>query len=166
MEHLEELISILEKETLLYQNFLQILRDERESISSFSVDNLNAAVSRKLELAAAIREAEGTRGAIVGSMGDSLNVNNIEFTISYMIKVLPEPHAARLRNCAQSLSSLVREVSEFNKDNGVLIERSLKYISDSINILSGMVNERPTYFPSSNYNPAHSGFGRVLSTEA
>lgn len=167
MEYLEELISILEEETLLYQSFLPILKEERGSIASFSVDHLNAIVSKKLELVAAIRAAEGTRGAIVGSISDSLNVNNIEFTISYLINILPEPHASRLRNCAQRLSSLVGEVSEFNKDNGVLIERSLRYINDSINILSGLAEERHTYSPSSsNYNPVHNGFGRVFSAEA
>lgn len=166
MEHLEELISILEKETLLYQNFLQVLRDERESIASFSVDHLNVIVSKKLELVAAIREAEGMRGAIVGSLGDSLDVKNLEFTISYLIETLKEPHATRLRRCAQRLSLLVGEVSEFNKDNGVLIERSLRYINDSIQILSGLADERPTYSLPSNYNPAHSGFGRVFSAEA
>ncbi len=167
MEYLEELISILEKETLLYQSFLQILEEERDSLASFSVEHLNAIVSKKLELVVAIRKAESTRGAIVGSMADSLDVKNLEFTISYLIEILKEPYSTRLRNCAQSLSSMVGEVSEFNKDNGVLIERSLRYINDSINILSGLAEERHTYSPSSsNYNPVHNGFGRIFSAEA
>lgn len=166
MEHIEELISILEKETLLYRSFLQILEEERDSLASFSVEHLNSIVSKKLELIGAIREAEGTRGAIVGSLGDSLDVKNLEFTISYLIETLNEPYASRLRSCAQRLSLLVGEVSEFNKDNGVLIERSLRYINDSIQILSGLADERPTYSLPSNYNPVHSGFGRVFSAEA
>lgn len=167
MEHLEELISILDEETSLYQTFLQIMEEERDALASFSVEHINSIVSKKLELVAAIREAEGTRGAIVGSMGDSLDVKNLEFTISYLIGILNEPHAGRLRNCARKLSHVVAEVSEFNKDNGVLIERSLRYINDSINILSGLAEERHTYSPSSsNYSPVHGGFGRVFSTEA
>lgn len=166
MEYLEELISILEKETLLYQSFLHILKEERGPIASFSVDHLNAIVSKKLELVAAIREAENTRGAIVGSMSDTMNVNDIEFTISYLIRILDAPYATKLKNCANKLSSMVMEVSEFNKDNGVLIERSLRYINDSIRILSDCTREKPTYSPSSsNYSPSDSGYGRVLSVE-
>ncbi len=167
MEHIEDLISILEKETLLYQDFIHILREERESIASFSVEHLDGVVKKKIELVEAIREAEGTRGAIVESMGDTLNVRNLEFTMSYLIGILNEPHAGRLRNCAKKLSHVMAEVSEFNKGNGVLIERSLRYINDSIHILSDLIEDKPTYSPSSsNFNPVQSAFGRVFSTEA
>lgn len=166
MELLEELISVLEKETFLYQNFLHILKEERESISSFSAEHLAELVSSKMDIFEAIREAEGTRGAIVGSLSDSLEVKKIEFTISHLIGILNEPYAGRLRNCAEELSNVVAVVAEFNKDNGVLIERSLKYINDSIRILSDLAEERPTYSHPSNYNPGQSGFGRILSAEA
>lgn len=166
MELLNDLISVLEDETVLYQDFLHILKKERDSIASFSVDDLNEIARKKIELIDAIRRAEGNRVAIVGSMGYSLDVKNLEFTISYLIKILDAPHATKLKNCANKLSSMVMEVSEFNKDNGVLIERSLRYISDSIRILSDCTLEKPTYSPSSsNYTPSDSGYGRVLSVE-
>lgn len=166
MELLDELISILECETVLYQEFLNILSKERESIASFSVDDINGIARKKLELIDAIRQAEGNRVAIVGSMGYSLDIKNLEFTISYLIKILDAPHATKLKNCANRLSSIVMDVSEFNKDNGVLIERSLRYISDSIRILSDCTHKKPTYSPSSsNYIPSDNGFGGVFSVE-
>lgn len=166
MELLNDLISVLEKETSLYQSFLNLLIKERDSIASFSIDDLNYLSGKKLELIEALREAEGSRVAIIGSMGYALDVKNLEFTISHLISTVGEPYATRLKNCAGRLSSLVMEVSEFNRDNGVLIERSLKYIGDSIRILSDCSQEKPTYFPtSSHYIPSDSGFGRVLSVE-
>lgn len=166
MKLLEDLISVLEKETLLYQEFLHLLKKERESISSFSEEHLNE-IAEKNELVAALRNAEGVRGVILSGLGDEFDVKDLELTISYLIERLDEPYSSRLKNCANSLSHMVGEVSEFNRDNGVLIERSLKYINDSIRLLSGLTEERHTYSPSAaEYNQAQSGFGRVLSTEA
>lgn len=162
---LEELISILEKEAFLYREFLYLLKEERDTIASFSLDRIAEITRKKVDLIDTLREAEGTRAAIVGSFGDSFKVEHIEFTISYLIGIVAEPYASRLKDCANNLSLVVREVSEFNKDNGILIERSLKYINDSIHILSGLVEERHTYTPHS-HNHSQVRMGRVFSKEA
>jgi flagellar biosynthesis/type III secretory pathway chaperone len=168
MEHLiNDLISILEKETSLYEDLLRVLRKERELIASFDVDRLTGIVRRKVELIDDLRKLEEDRKAIAGVLGDRFNIRDLEFTISHLIQNSDVSSSAKLKNCANRLSSIVSEVSRFNKDNGILIERSLKYINDSVRILSSLVEERHTYSPSpTGISLENNQFGRIVSAEA
>lgn len=130
MTHLyEDLIDVLEKEFSLCTQLLELLQKEKDVIASLDPRALELLLSDKEAITTQIRVCDETREKIL----DNLGFKNK--TISEVAELAESSYRERLTSIASKFTSIIHSISELNRFNSVLIEKSLYYIKTSYNFL-------------------------------
>ncbi len=131
MIHLyEELINILEKEFSLCTRMVDLLQQEKDIIISLDPKALEQLLKDKEAITVGIRACDEGREKIL----DTLGFKNK--TISEVAEVAEADYRDKLTSISSKFTSIIHSITELNKFNSKLIERSLYYIKTSYNFLS------------------------------
>lgn len=131
MTHLyEDLIDVLEKEFSLCAQLVELLQKEKDVIASLDPSALEQLLCDKEAITTRIRVCDETREKIL----DNLGFKNK--TISEVARVAESSYRDRLTSIASRFTSIIHSISELNRFNSVLIEKSLYYIKTSYNFLN------------------------------
>jgi len=126
----EELVDILEREFSLCAQLVTLLQKEKDVIVSLDPSALEELLSEKEAVSSNIRICEEARERLL----DRLGFKNK--TISQVAAVADEKYRDRLNGIASKFTSVIHSITELNKLNGKLIEKSLYYIKTSYNFLN------------------------------
>lgn len=126
----EDLIDVLEKEFSLCTQMVELLQREKDVIVSLDPRALESLLSDKEAITTQIRVCDETRERIL----DVLGFKNK--TISEVAKMADSGYREKLTAIASKFTSIIHSISELNRFNSVLIEKSLYYIKTSYNFLS------------------------------
>jgi flagellar biosynthesis/type III secretory pathway chaperone len=121
----DNLITILEKEFDLLVGVVELLQKEKDVITSNNLDNLNNHVREKETVFARIRACEDVRTRELKSLGLSKS------KLSEIAETAGPESKERLALIVSKLKSVSGSITELNKLNGLLIEKSLFYIRNS-----------------------------------
>lgn len=131
MTHLyEDLIDVLEKEFSLCTQLVDLLQKEKDVIASLDPRALEQLLSDKEAIITRIRVCDETREKIL----DNLGFKNK--TISEVAGMAENSYRDRLTGIASRFTSIIHSISELNRFNSILIEKSLYYIKTSYNFLN------------------------------
>lgn len=125
----EELIDVLEKELSLCVQLIELLQKEKDVIVSLDPRALELLLCDKELITAKIRVCDETRDRILTSLGFK------DKTITEVAAVAEGIYRDRLADIASRFSAIIHSISELNRFNSVLIEKSLYYIKTSYNFL-------------------------------
>lgn len=126
----EDLIGVLEKEFSLCTQLVELLQKEKDVIVSLDPKALELLLSDKEAITTQIRVCDETREKIL----DVLGFKNK--TISEVAGMAESSYRERLTSIASKFTSIIHSISELNRFNSVLIEKSLYYIKTSYNFLN------------------------------
>ncbi|MCL5063139.1 MAG: flagellar protein FlgN [Nitrospirae bacterium] len=126
----EDLINALEKEFSLCTQMVELLQREKDVIVSLDPRALESLLSDKEAITTQIRVCDETRERIL----DALGFKNK--TISEVARMADSGYREKLTAIASKFTSIIHSISELNRFNSVLIEKSLYYIKTSYNFLS------------------------------
>ena len=130
MTHLyEELIDVLEKELTLCVQLIELLQKEKDVIVSLNPKALELLLCDKELITAKIRVCDETRDRILNSLGFKGR------TITEIAAEAEGIYRDRLSDMASRFTAAIQSISELNRFNSLLIERSLYYIKTSYNFL-------------------------------
>jgi flagellar biosynthesis/type III secretory pathway chaperone len=126
----EDLIDVLEKEFSLCTQLVELLQKEKDVITSLDPKALELLLSDKEAITTQIRVCDETREKIL----DNLGFKNK--TISEVAGMAESSYRERLTSIASKFASIIHSISELNRFNSILIEKSLYYIKTSYNFLN------------------------------
>jgi flagellar biosynthesis/type III secretory pathway chaperone len=126
----EDLIDVLEKEFSICTQLVDLLQKEKDVIASLDPRALEQLLGDKDAITTQIRVCDETREKIL----DSLGFKNK--TITEVAMMAESSYRERLTNIASKFTSIIHSISELNRFNSVLIEKSLYYIKTSYNFLN------------------------------
>jgi flagellar biosynthesis/type III secretory pathway chaperone len=109
---------------------VELLQREKDVIVSLDPRALESLLSDKEAITTQIRVCDETRERIL----DALGFKNK--TISEVARMADSGYREKLTAIASKFTSIIHSISELNRFNSVLIEKSLYYIKTSYNFLS------------------------------
>ncbi len=130
-----QLIELLEQETSLYQDLLQILRDETDRLVANDAMGLLRVTRRKDTIALRIRSLEESRFLLMDKFGAALGRSAETLTVSDLCAVAPERTSERLSRVRQGARSVVEKATALNARNGRLAENSMRLLHGAMETL-------------------------------
>ena len=143
-DQFENLINILEKEVILYNEFLNILQNERQYMIDLSLDRLHECSNYKETVILKLHILEDSRKDVISLIQ---NGHNSSPTLAVIIDEAPARYRKGLESCRSNLISLVNSIKEINQINGILADRVINYTRNSLSFLNRLVYELPVYQP-------------------
>ena len=141
-----KLIEVINDEVRLFNELLDILRQEQGAIVSDDLEEIEAAAARKQAAVLAGRELEARRVALVSELSGALNVSPQKADLACLIDALEGgeqgAELARMRNVMLELNGKIRDT---NENNAFLIRQSMRYTERCIDILSGQSEQSRMY---------------------
>ena len=126
----EELIDILEKEFFFCTQLVDLLQKEKDVIISLNPNALEQLLAEKEAISTNIRMCDEARERIL----DRLGFKNK--TISQVAAAAADEYRDKLTAIASKFTSVIHSITELNKFNGKLIEKSLYYVKASYKFLN------------------------------
>ncbi|MGO9016487.1 MAG: flagellar protein FlgN [Dissulfurispiraceae bacterium] len=126
----EELIDVLEKEFFFCTQLVDLLQKEKDVIISLNPNALEQLLAEKEAISTNIRMCDEARERIL----DRLGFKNK--TISQVAAAAADEYRDKLTAIASKFTSVIHSITELNKFNGKLIEKSLYYVKASYKFLN------------------------------
>ena len=144
---LVRLVQTLEATIEAQQRFIAILQQEKALIIEGGLDQLTTCLAEKEALLTVLAQLD-TEGrdqihqiaGLLGFMGGGISLGRL-------IEIVGEPYRNQLQSCRQRLSALKASMVEIHQVNGLLVEKTLKRISDLMELLRHLSCDAPTYQP-------------------
>lgn len=126
----DELLKILEKEYALCAELVELLRTERDIIVSLDPGALESLLKEKEHITYNVRLCDDRREEILTDLGLGGK------TVSEIAFMADEEYRQRLTELTVRFKSIINTISELNRFNRLLIEKSLRYIKTSYSFLN------------------------------
>ena len=153
---MEELISVLQEETKIYEDLLVVSDEKTAVIVKNDIGKLQEIVDKEQETIDVITALERKREEIVRSIAMVVNRKPDTLTVAEIIRMLDKQPQEQNELAAvhKQIRSVVERLQQMNHHNRELLERSLEMTEFNINLLQSM-NQAPE---TANYNMgAYSG---------
>ena len=153
---MEELISVLQEETKIYEDLLVVSDEKTVVIVKNDIGKLQEIVDKEQETIDVITALERKREEIVRSIAMVVNRKPDTLTVAEIIRMLDKQPQEQKELAAvhKQIRSVVERLQQMNHHNRELLERSLEMTEFNINLLQSM-NQAPE---TANYNMgAYSG---------
>lgn len=136
------LIDVLRSEKQSYQELLDLAKKEQELIIKRDTQELAEVLGAIERIIVKVRELEGERAAILG-VGNDRHSPQPTHTISSILESLNGVSAAEATQLRDEILQIIDELSETNRTNAELVNRSIGYIDFLLDSL--MPVEDPCY---------------------
>ena len=141
----ETLENLFYEKILLYQDLVECLKRERNSLMKTDIDGLWEISDEKQSI---ISRIETVRGKILAAMSQASidhGMNVSLFRLANVFSLIPRVHRARFKKAYLFLLSLKGEIEQRSRENKLFIEESLNFLDELIGIISGADKPGPVY---------------------
>ena len=149
----------------LYNELIEVMKEERKSISKYSRENLEKALELKALLLARVHELNHEREAIVRSFAQKSGGVNSEITLKSIIGFKDNPWGKRMATCREKIRNQIKIINEMNQENKQLINRSSLALKKSISWLYEVDTAYTPYYSNGELSEPKLG-SRVVNTDA
>jgi len=123
---------ILVQKIGLYNELIEVIKEERNSIFKYSRKNLEKTLKLKSLLLARVHELNYQREETVQAFADKLGREHSEVTLKTIIGLEKNPFGYRMNTCRQKLRNQINLINEMNSENKLLINRSAQALKKSM----------------------------------
>jgi len=134
----------LEEVIQLQQQLVATLQEEKRVIVESDLARLTVCVSEKEALLNAIRQLEARWRTLVEPIARRFGLAEA-VSLRQLIAVLAEPDRSQFQSCLERLSALRASMIELNQVNRLLIDKTLKKISELMEFLRHLSNNSQIY---------------------
>jgi flagellar biosynthesis/type III secretory pathway chaperone len=159
----------LQKLVGLHRQLLEAVRTERESLVQADLNSIHSVTSIKQTLIESINQLESERVKSMGELAVFWKKPYRELTLPNIIIRIQgdDPKGAeQLRSVFNTLNVLIQRISEQNKDNRALIEKSLEHLGEMKKNILGESSPHSSTYTQQGYKMNNSKVSRLLSKEA
>ena len=140
-----QLVDVVQKEVGALQRLLEFLEQVQQVLVQHDVERLGELVIEQQALVDETARLERQRAEVVDQLAPSLQDEAKSLTLKKLIDRLQGPHSDRLSEMRQTLIELHDRIQKANRNNGLLIKQSMKYVDKSLQILTGGANGGGVY---------------------
>ena len=146
-KHLTILGDIIEKEYTQYKRVYELIKNEQNILVNADLKQLEENLREQHTILGIINKLEVQRlqelevvGIYVGQPPNTLKINTI-------VSMIPGPQTARLGEIEKKFKIIIQEILKLNKSNEYLINRSLQFIDQHVQVFFGAVEDKGMYRP-------------------
>ncbi|NMB34489.1 MAG: flagellar protein FlgN [Clostridium sp.] len=148
----DHLINIIEEETMIYKDLVEISKNKTDVIVKGKVNELETMTELEQSLIIKIGKLEAAREKIVENVCSLLDLDAQSATISQVLECVEAPQAEKLKQKKQDLLSVLDDIMHANEINEKLLKSSIDFIDFSINIMSNSNSDENNYGDSGKIN--------------
>lgn len=145
--NLQNLIDILTYELDQYSGLHNLLLKERNALVQMRIDDVYLFNKKKEEIILYIETAEIKRNKAVVQLAQDLNINQGDMSLSSLARIVPEEYVSRIEQLQASMNTRLQEIAEANSINGILIEKTEKFLAKCINLIDTICTPVSVYMP-------------------
>ncbi len=119
----------------LYNELIEVMKEERNSISEYSRENLENILELKSLLLARVHELNHKREDIVQAFAQKLGRIQSEVTLKTIIELKDNPWGNRMATCREKIREQINTINEMNSENKQLINRTSQTMKKSMSWL-------------------------------
>lgn len=136
MKSLSELIETLEQEITAVESLREVILLKQHAIIKHDYDALKQAIKVEETSIQTVRQYEQQRLAFIAHCIDDLDSKMQMLTLNDLIQQLDDELATLLTKQEQRLQTAMRQVTYINDQNKLLVNNSLNFIKETINIVT------------------------------
>ena len=155
---------ILVQKISLYNDLIEVMKEEWTSISEYSREKLEDALERKSLLLAKVHELNHKREDIVQKFAKLLGNSQSEVTLKTIIGLKDNPWRSRMTACREKIREQIQTINEMNSKNKQLINRSSLAMKKSISWLYELDMAYTPYYSNGQISEPTIG-SRVVNTD-
>ena len=161
----QTLDEVLIKKISLYDELIEVMKEEWASISEYSREKLEDALERKSLLLAKVHELNHKREDIVQTFAQDLGRLQSEVTLKTIIGLKDNPWGSRMATCREKIREQIQTINEMNLNNKQLINRSSLAMRKSMSWLYELDMEYTPYYSNGQISEPTME-SRVVNTDA
>ena len=140
------LIDVIEKESKIYEDILEISKNKTDIIVKGKVKELESITELEQSLIVQIGKLEAVREDLVNKICSNIGKDSSSnMTITELIGYIEAPQAEMLSSYKDNMISVLKEIKDINDINAKLIKSSIDFIDFSINIMSNVNSDGNNY---------------------
>ena len=120
----QALDKILVQKIGLYNELIEVMKEERKSISKYSRESLEGALELKSLLLARVHELNHQREETVHAFAQEMGRAQSEVTLKTIIGLKDNPWGKRMKTCRGKIRNQIKIINEMNSENKLLINGS------------------------------------------
>jgi hypothetical protein len=120
----KNLEDLLKQKIRLYDNFVELLKEEFLSVSKYSYDSLQETTAKKEDHVMQMQALENSRSCLMKKIAEKLKVNQSSLTLKKLIQLKNNPYRKNLAKCRLSLLSQIKEINEWSTKVKKLMDHS------------------------------------------
>jgi flagellar biosynthesis/type III secretory pathway chaperone len=120
----QKLDEVLVQKISLYDELIDVMKEECSSISEYSRKKLEDALERKSLLLAEVHALNHKREEIVQSFAQKMERSQTDVTLKTIIGLKDNPWGSRMAACRKKIRDQINTINKMNSDNKQLINRS------------------------------------------
>ena len=159
---MEELITTLEKESVIYEKLLELAEKKTPVIVKGDIENLQKITDEEQIVVDQISHLEKKRETVTADIADVINKDVETLKLTHLIELLSNQpkEKRRLSEVHDRLKSVVTQVRMLNEHNQDLIAHSLEMVEFDLNMIQAMRQAPET----ANYGRGGYNSGEMLGT--
>ncbi len=142
---INELVTVLGLEVLLYEEILKISKDKTTVIVEGKVSELEKIIKSEQSMILEMSKVENQREILINKISKLLNQKTESLTLSFLIENCSTDQGEKLKEKQMALGNILKELGSVNDMNSQLIRSSLDYINFSLNLFAGSDSQDNNY---------------------
>ncbi len=159
---IDELLAILEKSEMVYQQMLPVIQREKQAALSAKSDQLTSASEEKEELLAQLQQLERKRQVLIHQIAAECHLPAEKIKLSTLADSSDPKQALRMKRLSASLSELVPKIKKANEENRAIIQHCLSIVQGALGFFQHWVIPTDVYGASGQMS-LHQKGGNLIS---
>lgn len=141
---INQLIQIIDKEALVFEEFLHLLDRQKEALLANDTDLLNQVTGLQQQKLNESQVLNRQREEVIARLKEA-NALQGDVTVTRLLELADEDQSQRLVALRQAIYDLDEKVAEARNTNAMLLNRSREFISRTMTMLAKLNNPENTY---------------------
>lgn len=143
---LKPLINACEEIVAVQEQLVNLSQRKRDILVQGNIDSLSKLIQEESKLVRLLGKLEEVRISRMKGYLESKGVLTEELTLSQLLQIIPEKaDQTQIQELADKLQQTIQELQEHNELNAKLIQDSLNYINESIELMTDQSKETINY---------------------
>ncbi|MFZ5979329.1 MAG: flagellar protein FlgN [Candidatus Zixiibacteriota bacterium] len=150
-----QLIEILSREAALFESFLELLEQQKESLVANDVEGLKEVTEKQREKLVESRLLNRQREQLVAAIKEAQAIEG-DLNITRLLELVDRQQADRLTQLRDLIYSLDEKITATRNTNAMLLNRSREFIARTMEMLS-KINNPDNIYAKNGVPPQRSG---------
>ena len=141
---ISQLIQVIDKETLIFEEFLHLLDRQKAALLANDADNLNEITTLQQKKLLESQAMNRQREDLIAQIKEA-NALTGDVTVTRLLELANEDQSQRLVTLRQAILDLDDRIAEARNTNALLLNRSREFISRTMTMLAKISHPEESY---------------------